>query len=65
MIAHVGDRLVLKGKHVGDLRRIGLIIAVNHSDGTPPYQVRWPDGHVALIFPGPEAHIEPAARPEE
>ncbi|MEV6495383.1 DUF1918 domain-containing protein, partial [Actinoplanes sp. NPDC051633] len=32
MIAHVGDRLVLKGAHVGDLRRIGVIIAVNHSD---------------------------------
>jgi Domain of unknown function (DUF1918) len=65
MIAHVGDRLVLEGAHVGDLRRIGLIIAVNHSDGTPPYQVRWPDGHEALIFPGPDAHVERAAQPEE
>ena len=65
MKAHVGDRLVLKGRHVGDLGRIGLIIGVTHSDGTPPYRVRWPDGHVALIFPGPEAHIEPAAQPEE
>jgi hypothetical protein len=65
MIAHVGDRLVLKGVHVGDLRRIGVITAVHHSDGTPPYQVRWPDGHVALIFPGPEAHVEPATHPQE
>jgi len=59
MIAQVGDRLVLNGIHLGDTGRIGVITDVRHSDGTPPYQVRWlDDGHETLVFPGPEAHIE-------
>lgn len=62
MIAKVGDRLVVEGVHVGDTRRIGVIIAVRHQDGTPPYEVRWLDsGHEALVFPGPEARVEPSA----
>jgi hypothetical protein len=37
------------------------VIGLRHEDGTPPYEVRWlDDGHEALIFPGPEARIEPA-----
>jgi hypothetical protein len=39
---------------------------VRGSDGRPPYLVRWSDdGHVGLIFPGPDAaveHFERAAR---
>ena len=59
MIAHVGDRLVIKGAHVGDPTRIGVITALRHQDGTPPYEVRWLDNdHEALVFPGPEAHVE-------
>lgn len=61
MITHVGDRLVLKGIHVGVVRRVGVITGLRHIDGTPPYEVRWlDDGHLALVFPGPEAHVEPA-----
>ena len=61
MIAHIGDRLVMDGKHVGDTRRAGVIIGVGHADGTPPYEVRWSDdGHTTLIFPGVEARVEPA-----
>ncbi len=61
MIAHVGDRLVLKGIHVGDPHRVGIVTALPHADGTPPYQVRWLDNdHTALVFPGPEAHLEAA-----
>lgn len=64
MFARVGDRLVLQGVHVGDTRRVGVITAVRHPDGSPPYEVRWVDsGMQALIFPGPEAHVEPAAGP--
>jgi Domain of unknown function (DUF1918) len=62
MKAAVGDRLVLEGTHVGDRRRIGVITAVHHNDGTPPYEVRWlDDGHEALVFPGPDSRIEPMA----
>ena len=61
MIAHPGDRLVMDGKHLGDTRRVGVITAVDHDDGTPPYRVRWlDDGRTTLIFPGVEARVEPA-----
>ena len=43
MKGEVGDRLVLKGTHVGDHSRIGVITELRHSDGTPPYVVRWLD----------------------
>jgi hypothetical protein len=59
MKGQVGDRLVLEGTHVGDPRRVGVITEVRHRDGTPPYEVRWlGDDHRALVFPGPDAHIE-------
>jgi hypothetical protein len=59
MKAHVGDRLIFEGTHVGDRRRVGIILEVRNSDGTPPYLVRWLDtDHEALVFPGPDAHIE-------
>ncbi len=61
MKAQIGDRLVREGVHVGDARRVGVIVGVRHPDGTPPYEVRWEDdGNVALVVPGPDAHIEPA-----
>jgi hypothetical protein len=61
MKANIGDRLIMEGTHVGDRRRIGVIIETRHDDGTPPYTVRWLDsGHEALVFPGPDARIEPA-----
>lgn len=65
MIARIGDRIVVKGVHVGDATRIGVVTALRHADGTPPYQVRWlDDGHEGLIFPGPEAHVQPATEDE-
>ncbi|GAA4602849.1 hypothetical protein BJY16_004394 [Actinoplanes octamycinicus] len=61
MIAHEGDRIVVNGRHVGDGDRVGTIVRLHHQDGTPPYEVRWSDGHTGLVFPGPEAHVIPAA----
>jgi hypothetical protein len=61
MQAKVGDRLVAEGTHVGDRRRHGVITAMPHEDGTPPYLVKWDDtGHESLVYPGPDARIEPA-----
>lgn len=61
MKAKIGDRLIEEGTHVGDLRRIGVIKAVRHDDGTPPYVVQWQDsGHEALVFPGSDARVEPS-----
>jgi len=62
MIAHVGDRLVIEGTHLGEARRVGVITGVSHDDGAPPYYVRWlDDGRTTMIFPGVEARIESSA----
>jgi hypothetical protein len=58
MKAQVGDKLIMEGKHVGERRRIGEITEVSHADGTPPYRVRWEDGHEGLVFPGSDCHLE-------
>jgi hypothetical protein len=65
MRAKVGDRIVVRGLHVGDAEKEGEIIAVEGADGAPPYQVRWrTDGHVSFFFPGADATIQHAERQE-
>ncbi|MGW5072653.1 DUF1918 domain-containing protein [Rhodococcus sp. NPDC004095] len=57
-----GDWLVVKGTTVGAADEVGQILGVRREDGTPPYLVKWlHDGHEALVFPGPDAHVVPAA----
>jgi hypothetical protein len=51
MKAQVGDELVVKGRHVGDPDRTGVIIEVHGEDGCPPYLVRWADGHESSFYP--------------
>ncbi|WP_432971378.1 DUF1918 domain-containing protein [Dactylosporangium sp. CA-233914] len=63
MKAHVGDRIVLEGTHLGDPYRAGVIVEVEHNDGTPPYTVQWEDGRRTVVFPGPDARIGGPARP--
>jgi len=59
MRAQVGDRIVIKGHHVGEPDRDAEVLAVEDADGEPPYRVRWSDdGHEGLFFPGPDAVIE-------
>jgi len=58
MHATIGDLLVLEGTHLGDARRTAVITGLTHSDGSPPYEVRWEDGRTTLIFPGPQGRIE-------
>jgi hypothetical protein len=61
MKARIGDRLVVESNTVGSSRREGEILEVRGTDGGPPYLVRWSDGHEGLSFPGPDAHVVPAA----
>lgn len=57
--AQVGDRLVIKGHHVGEPDRDAEILEVRGEDGGPPYLVRWDDdGHEGLFFPGSDAVVE-------
>lgn len=59
MKAKVGDRLVIDGTNLGEQRRVGVITAVAHPDGSPPFTVRWlTDNHESVVCPGPTARIE-------
>jgi hypothetical protein len=60
MRASVGDRLCVHGRTVGRLEHRMEIIEVRGADGGPPYLVRYPDGREAVVFPGPDAVVEPA-----
>ena len=59
MQAGVGDKIVIRGHHVGEAVRSAVILAVEGKDGEAPYLVRWDDdGHEGLFFPGPDAAVE-------
>lgn len=59
MKAVAGDRLVIKGHHIGEHDRDAEILEVRGNGGEPPYLVRWDDdGHEGLVFPGPDASVE-------
>ena len=57
MQAKVGDHLVVDSNKVGSPPREGEILEVRGDDGSPPYVVRWDDGHEGVSFPGPDAHV--------
>lgn len=61
MQAAIGDRLHVHGRVVGEQDHVGEIVEVRGPDGGPPYLVRHPDGHETLVFPGPDAVIEPGS----
>ena len=59
MQASVGDRIVIKGHHVGEPDRDGEVLEVRGAEGGPPYLVRWEDsGREGLFFPGPDAVVQ-------
>ena len=59
MKADPGDRIVIRGHHIGEPDRDCEILEVHGVDGAPPYKVRWGDsGHESLFFPGPDATVE-------
>jgi Domain of unknown function (DUF1918) len=64
MHAEVGDELVVRGRHVGDEERQGVIIEIHGEGGAPPYLVRWKDSHESLFTPSSDTHVEhhPAAQ---
>ena len=58
MEARVGDELVVKGLHVGDAERRGVITEVHGQHGCPPYLVRWDDGHESSFFPSSDTLVK-------
>ncbi len=60
MHANPGDVLIVEGPIVGQHAKRATILEVRSHDGSPPYFVRWEDGHEGLTYPGPDAHIAPS-----
>ena len=59
MYASKGDRLVIKGHHIGEPDRDAEILEVQGTNGDPPYLVQWADdGRIGLFFPGADASVE-------
>lgn len=58
MQANVGDHIHMNGK-------TGEIQGVRGSDGGPPYDVRWEDGHEQLVHPGPDTEVVSRAAERE
>jgi len=63
MKARVGDQLVVKGVHLGDPERRGVITEVHGANGAPPYLVRWSDGRETSFFPSSDTVVEHVAVP--
>ena len=57
MQASVGDRLVVKGRHIGDPGREAVVVEVHGQDGAPPYLVRWTDGLESLFVPSSDTTV--------
>jgi hypothetical protein len=62
MEATVGDRLLVHGRIVGQPDRVAEIIEVLGEHGTPPYRVRFEDGHDAIMSPGPDTTVQHAQK---
>ncbi|MER5430462.1 DUF1918 domain-containing protein [Streptomyces sp. NPDC002588] len=57
MHATTGDQFVQHGRVVGQADKVGEIVEVMGPEGTPPYRVRFADGHEGLCSPGPDTEI--------
>ena len=58
MHAEVGDELIVKGRHVGDDDREGVITEIHGKAGAPPYLVQWRNGHQSVFFPSSDTVVE-------
>ncbi|WP_353941438.1 DUF1918 domain-containing protein [Streptomyces sp. HUAS MG91] len=65
MYASVGDQLLVHGRIVGQHDRIAQIVEVLGANGSPPFRVRFEDGHEAIMSPGPDAVVRPVLRNPE
>ncbi|POX43084.1 DUF1918 domain-containing protein [Streptomyces sp. Ru73] len=57
MEAKEGDRLLMHGRIVGQHDRVAEVVEVLGESGTPPYRVRFEDGHESIMSPGPDCEV--------
>jgi len=57
MRAAVGDRILVHGRTVGSGEQEGEIVEVRGEEGSPPYVVKFTDGHEGLIYPGSDCEV--------
>jgi len=57
MQASVGDTLLVHGRIVGQHDKVAEVVEVLGDEGSPPYRVRFDDGHEALLSPGPDTVV--------
>jgi uncharacterized protein DUF1918 len=62
MEARSGDRIIVEGSKVGQVRREGEVLEVVKSSSSTYYRVRWGDGHEAIFFPSSDARVVSKAR---
>ena len=60
MKAKPGDRIVIAPTTINGVVRDGEVLEARGPDGTPPFRVRWSDGHEGIIYPGVGATIHGA-----
>jgi len=65
MKASAGDELIVRGRHVGDHDRRGVITEVHGPGGGPPYLVRWADGRQSTFFPESGTEVEHVPLPRQ
>jgi Domain of unknown function (DUF1918) len=58
MEAHVGDRIIVESRKVGDTKRTGEIIEVLTNGGGAHYRIRWDTGHETIMYPSTDAVIQ-------
>ena len=64
MHANTGDKLLVHGRTVGQHDRVAEIIEVLGDGGSPPYRLRFEDGHESIRSPGPDSVVQHTA-PED
>ena len=65
MKANVGDRIVLAPVTVDAPVRDGEVLETRGPEGTPPFLIRWSDGHTGLFYPGPGAVLSLGTHPDD
>lgn len=58
MKAMIGDQLHVHSRTVEEADRTGTILEVRGTEGSPPYLVRFSDGHESLVYPGGDCEVE-------